>query len=153
MLLLVWQFGTIMLMALAMSAGIAHAMELPPKMKFEPRLYVRLHRTLYPNFGRIAGSAEFLALVAVLGLAWRVQQTRALFIPTLISAILLVVAHAIFWVFVQPANTTMAGWSLEAIPGEWKQWRNRWEYAHAVRAGLTFSALGALVLSVVRDGA
>jgi hypothetical protein len=31
---------------------------LPAKMRYEPSLWVRLHRTLYPNFGRIAGPAE-----------------------------------------------------------------------------------------------
>jgi uncharacterized membrane protein YesL len=124
MVLPVWQFATVMLMALAMTAAVAHLMELPPKMKFEPRLYVMLHRTLYPNFGRIAGIAEILALVAVIGLAWRVREQGAIFGLTLVSAILMTAAHAVFWALVQPANTTMAAWPLGAIPAHWTQWRN-----------------------------
>lgn len=138
MFLHVWQFATAMPTALAMTAGVAHLMELPPKMRFESRLYVMLHRTLYPNFGRIAGTAEFLALVGVIGLAWQVRGQGAIFFPTLVSAILMIAAHAIFWVLVQPANTTMAAWSLDAIPPYWQRWRNRWEYSHAARAVLTF---------------
>jgi hypothetical protein len=151
-MLQIWQFATIMLMAVAVAAAVAHLMELPPKMKFEASLYVMLHRTLYPNFGRFAGIAEFLAVVAVAALAWRVRDERALFAPTLISALLMAVAHAVFWILVQPANTTMAAWPLDAIPAHWKQWRNRWEYSHAARAVLTFAALAALVVSVVGDG-
>ena len=148
-LLTVWHFATIMLMALAMTAAVAHVMELPPKMKFEPRLYVMLHRTLFPNFGRVAGTAEFLALVAVIGLAWRMHGEGSTFALTLVSTILMVAAHGVFWVLVQPANTTMAGWSLDAIPADWTRWRNRWEYSHAIRAVLQIGALGALVLSVL----
>src|SRR5688572_24271349 len=149
MLLRVWQFATIMLMALAVTAAVAHAMELPRKMTLEPRLYVMLHRTLYPYFGRIAGTAEFLAVVAVIGLTWRMREEREFFVPALISAILAVVAHTVFWVLVQPANLTMASWSLAAIPADWVSWRNRWEYSHAVRAALLFGALGTLVFSVI----
>ncbi|MCC6589799.1 MAG: hypothetical protein IT168_24105 [Bryobacterales bacterium] len=50
-----WKFGSIVSTAVAMSAAVAHLMELPAKMKYERELYVRLHRTLYPTYGKIAG--------------------------------------------------------------------------------------------------
>jgi hypothetical protein len=151
MTLRVGQFVTIMLIALAMAAAVAHAMELPAKVKLEPRLYVMLHRTLYPNFGRIAGVAEFVAVVVLVWLVWRVRENPVLFIPTLVGALSMIAAHAVFWVLVQPANTTMAAWSLDAIPTDWEQWRNRWEYSHAARSVLIFGALAAVVFSVVRE--
>jgi len=40
--------------AVTMTAAVAHLMELPAKMRYEPSLWVKLHRTLYPNFGRTA---------------------------------------------------------------------------------------------------
>lgn len=151
MMLKMWQFVTILLMSLAMASAFCHLLELPPKMTFDDRLYVMLHRTLYPNYGRVAGTAEFLAVMAVAGLAWRVRRARGVFIPTLAGAILMVAAHAVFWIVVQPANSTMAAWSLEAIPVDWTEWRNQWEYGHAARAVLMISALGLLVISVLRD--
>lgn len=150
MALKTWQFFTIMLTSVWMASALCHLMELPAKMTYDGPLYVKLHRTLYPMFGRTAGIAEVLAVIAVIGLAWRVRDQPAYFLPTLISAILLVSAHAVFWILVQPANTTMAAWSLEAIPADWTHWRDRWEYSHAARAGLTLVALGALVLSLLR---
>src|SRR4029453_9487827 len=46
------RFSSIMAVAMTMSAAVAHLMELPAKMQYEPPLYVRLHRTLYPTFGK-----------------------------------------------------------------------------------------------------
>lgn len=63
------RFVAIMLTAVTMSAGFAHLMELPPKMRYEKSQYVMLHRTLYWNFGRFAGVAEILSLLTAAGLA------------------------------------------------------------------------------------
>lgn len=38
-------------------------------MRYETPLYVRLHRTLYANFGEVAARAEALGVVTTLGLA------------------------------------------------------------------------------------
>jgi hypothetical protein len=149
MLLRTWRFFTIMLTAVAMAAALAHLMELPGKMTYEARLYVMLHRTLYPTYGQTAGWAEGLGLMSVIALAWQVRKRRAAFPPTAIAAVCQVAAMAAFLAFVDPANRTMAGWPLDAIPSDWTGWRDQWEYGHAARAVLLTVALGALVLSVV----
>ena len=138
-----------MLTAFALAAAVAHLMELPGKMTYDARLYVMLHRTLYPTFGQTAGWAEGLALLSIIPLAWRVRNRGAAFPPTLIAAVCQAAAMGVFLAFVQPANVTMAGWPLDAIPPEWTGWRDQWEYGHAARAVLLTVALGALVLSVV----
>jgi hypothetical protein len=51
-----WRFS-LMAVAVTMTAAVAHLMELPAKMRYEPSLWVRLHRTMYPN-DRTAGPAE-----------------------------------------------------------------------------------------------
>jgi hypothetical protein len=72
---------------------------------------------------------------------------------TVAAAGCLAAAHRIFWSVVQPANVEMMRWRLDAIPQDWANWRNRWEYGHAVRAGLVTTALAALTWSVLRDAA
>jgi hypothetical protein len=47
----VWRFSAIMSTALTMSAAVAHVMELPAKMRYEPSFYLRLHRTLMGSRG------------------------------------------------------------------------------------------------------
>jgi hypothetical protein len=151
MFLRAWRFVTIMLTAVALSAALAHLMELPGKMTYEGPLYVRLHRTLYPTFGQTAGWAEALALLSTIGLAWRVRRRGAAFPLTAAAAACQAGAMAVFLAVVQPANHTMASWSLDAIPPDWAGWRDQWEYGHAARAVLETVALAGLILSVVRE--
>jgi hypothetical protein len=151
MLIKAWRFATIMLVAISLTAAFAHLMELPAKMEYDASLYVMLHRTLYPNYGRIAGPAEGIALLASLGLAWRVRRRGKAFPLTLAAAVCQVLAMTLFLALIQPVNRTMASWPLDEIPPEWTALRDRWEYSHAVRAFLTLTALGALVLSVIRE--
>jgi hypothetical protein len=146
------QFAAIMATGVTMTACVAHAMELPAKMRYEPSLYVRLHRTLYSNFGRIAGPAEALAVVSTAVLAsWcRFKRPRA-FPLTAAAAGCLAATHAIFWSVVNPVNVEMIKWPLDAIPPDWTTARDRWEYGHAVRAALVTSAFTALLASVVAE--
>jgi hypothetical protein len=149
-----WRFSSIMATATAMTAAVAHLMEMPAKMAYEPALYVRLHRTLYWNFGRAAGPAETLAVVTTGTLAWWTRKRRpGAFRLTAAATGFLTAAHGIFWGVVQPVNVEMMRWPLDAIPHDWRQWRDGWEYGHAVRAGLVSAAFAALALSLVNDTA
>jgi hypothetical protein len=50
------------------------------------------------------------------------------------------------------AFTRLKGrWPLDAIPEDWSNRRDRWEYGHAPRAGLVTIALGALTWSILED--
>jgi hypothetical protein len=143
---------SLMTTAVAMTAAVAHLMELPAKMRYEPSLWVRLHRTLYPNFGRTAGPAEAAAVLSTHLLAWRTRRDQPdAFRSRAVAAGCLATAHAVFWAVVQPVNVEVSRWRLDRIPREWKQQRNRWEYGHAIRAGLVTAALAALVSSM-REG-
>ena len=45
----------------------------------------------------------------------------------------------------------MVRWPLADIPPDWTRWRDRWEYGHAVRAGLIIAAFAALTVAAVND--
>ena len=146
------RFSSIMSTAFAMTAAVAHLMELPAKRRYESVLYVRLHRTLYWNFGRIAGPAEAVAVLSTGALAWlRRRRHATAFSPTAVAAGCLAAAHGTFWSIVSPVNVEMVEWPLDAIPSDWKTARDRWEYGHAARACLLTAALAALVWSDVGD--
>ncbi len=148
----VLRLSSVMFTAIAMSAAGAHVMELPTKMQYEPPLYVRLHRTLYPNFGRIAGPSEALAMLTTSVLAWWTRKRWPAAFPwTAAAAGSLAAAHGVYWGVVQPVNLEMVQWPLDAIPDDWAGWRDRWEYGHAVRAGLVSVALGAVTWSLIVD--
>jgi hypothetical protein len=138
--------------AVAMSAAVGHLMELRAKMSYEPRLYVRLHRTLYNGFGKVAGPSEAMAVATTGALAWWTRRRH----PdestlTSVAAGALALAHGIYWSVVQPVNVEMFRWPLDHPPQDWIRFRDRWEYGHAVRAGLITAAVAALSLAALRD--
>ena len=104
-------------------------MNLPAKMQYEPPLYVRLHRTLYPTFGKAAGPAEAVAVASTAALAWMARrQEHPSSQLTFAAAGCLAAAHGVCWSVAQPANVKMMMWPLEAIPQDWASSRNQWEY-------------------------
>jgi hypothetical protein len=144
------RFSSIMSTAVAMTAAVAHLMELPAKRRLEPPLYVRLHRTLYWNFGRIAGPAEAIATIATGALAWRLRRQRPAACSSIAAAAgSLTAAHGAFWAIVSPVNAEMLRWRPEAIPADWATARDRWEFGHAARACLLTGAFAALAWSLV----
>lgn len=146
------RFSSIMSTAVTMSAAFAHFMELPAKMNYDGPLYAKLHRTLYPNFGRVAGIAEIIAVITTAAFAWKVRQKQPGSFPAVTAAATgLAIAHGAFWICVEPANKNIASWDLDAIPPDWKHWRDQWEYTHAARAALVTGALAALVTSPTEE--
>jgi hypothetical protein len=144
--------SALMSTAFAMTAAVAHLLELPAKRRYEPGLYVRLHRTLYWNFGRITGPAEGAAVLTTGVLAWwRRRGTRTAFTPPAVAAGCVAAAHGIFWAIVNPVNVEMVRWPLQAIPDNWAASRDRWEYGHAVRACLLTAAFATLAWSIVDE--
>lgn len=116
--LLSWQFSSIMSTAMTMRAAMAHLMELPGKMRYEAPLYARLHRTLYPVFGKTAGIAEGIAVISTSLLAAHLSAKRPdAFLMTATAAARLAAAHGAFWIAVAPANREIASWPLDAYLG------------------------------------
>jgi hypothetical protein len=113
------RMSSVLSTAVAMTAAVAHLLELPAKRRYEPSLYVRLHRTLYWNFGRVAGPAEAVAvLTTALLAALRGRSASGAALPAT-AVTCLTVAHAAFWTIVNPVNREMVRWPLDAIPDDW----------------------------------
>src|SRR5690606_28277262 len=53
-----WRFITTMLTALSAAMAFAHLLELPPKMRYEARLYVTVQKSLYQLSGTIGAVFE-----------------------------------------------------------------------------------------------
>lgn len=68
---------------------------------------------------------------------------------TLIALLCIVGTQVVFWAFTFPANQATENWSM--LPPNWEELRTRWEYSHAISAGLNLVALVALILSVLVD--
>jgi hypothetical protein len=155
-----WAFVTLVVAALAIGAPLAHVLEMPVRRTYDPALYVTVTHTLYRYFGIVGGMIEVSAVVAAIIWAYRSVRTRTW--PSsargwaVAGAACLGLAHALFWLLVDPVNQQFAAWTPEAVPADWTRLRDQWEFTHAARAGLFllgFSALLASVFAVrARDG-
>ena len=148
-MLRILRFATLLLVALSMGMAFAHALELRPKMNYEPATYLLLHRTLYEFFGPpVGGFIEAGAVVSSVAL-FGVRRRRRAFLLSAVGAVCMVTAHIIWWLWVNPANVAMAEMSLNSPLPNWTHFRNQWEYTHFARFLLQLASLSALLISVL----
>jgi len=147
-----WRFLTLLLVSLSMGMAFGHALELVPKMDYDAILYLTLHRTLYLLFGAPVGAAiEVGAVLGSIGLTVLARGHRAAWAFTVAGAACMVIAHVMWWVWVNPANGALAQMALDAAAPAWLHWRNQWEYTHLARFVLQFGGFAMLLLSVLAD--
>jgi len=171
-MLLIVQVVTVFLASIAMSLAVAHALELPGKLRLNKENYIATQTIYYPGF-TIGGIAEGVSIVAALALLLLTPASNRAFWWTLVGLLCLVAMHAAYWVLTHPVNRfwtrdlslrgVSAGFfavgqrqrSQQVRAGsdeKWISFRNRWEYSHVVRA--VFSAVGliSLIVSVALRG-
>lgn len=155
------QVFAVMLVAVAWALSLAHALELPGKLRLDEPTYRAVQRIYYPGF-TIAGFAEPAAVLVAAVLLFLTPAGTTAFWLVLIALICMAAMHAILWIVIQPVNKHwMEGQAMSAsgasffrtggdtAAADWTQLRDRWEHGHVARAGLTSVALLALVASLV----
>lgn len=157
------QVVSVMLVALTAASAMAHAMELPGKMRLDKDVYFAVQRIYYPGF-TIAGIAEPASAVATAVLLFVTPESSAAVSLVLMAFLAMLAVNVIYWVRVHPVNKYwIEGQPMGALgtgffavqkrkeqrPPDWTELRNRWEYSHAVRAALSSVGLLTLVISLV----
>jgi hypothetical protein len=161
MLLPLIQVIAVMMVALVAASTLAHALELPGKMRLDRQTYFAVQKIYYPGF-TIAGIGEPLSVILTAALLFFVGPKA--FWLVLIALLGLLAMHAVYWVFIHPVNKYWTeGQAMGALGAgffdlgtrdkgrspEWTELRDRWEYAHAARAALNSISLLALVVSLI----
>ena len=153
------------LVAVAMALSLAHALELPGKMRLSRDEYVAVQRIYYPGFTIGGGVGEAGGLIATLALLLFTPRGTAEFWLTLVAVGALIGVQAVYWLVTHPVNRRwLEGQQLgdlgsgffsadplkrqkgsnQGTPPDWIGLRDRWERSHlarAVLAGLSFFAL------------
>lgn len=154
MFLRIWRLLTLLLVALFMGLEFAHTLELPAKMQYEGALYLRIQNSLYQYFGA-PGPGAFITVGAVLSaiaITVLVRKHRPAFWWTLAGTVCLIVAFPlIYFLRIEPVNIIIEQANVRAIPTNWEQLRNQWEYAHATNFVFVLAGFMAVVISVLVD--
>ncbi|MBW4622019.1 MAG: DUF1772 domain-containing protein [Cyanosarcina radialis HA8281-LM2] len=146
------RFVTLILAALFMGLEFCHALELPPKIQYDGRLYVTLQNTLYQYFGFPGPGALVTvgAVISALVLSFLTRKRRPSFYWTLSGTICLAIAFpVVFFSFIEPVNIIIRQATPTSIPSDWMRLRYQWEYAHAANFVLTLVGFSALLFSVL----
>jgi hypothetical protein len=156
MLLSVVRFIAILLVALGLTMGAAHALEMPVKLQYDAELYMSVTSTLYRFFGIIGAIVQMGSLVVVgllCWLTWR-RASRAAFGWTLAALIALVVSLALWALIVPPVNIQwdhVLQSDPSAAPDLYIRLRPRWEYGHAAAFVAWLAGFACLVMSVLTE--
>ncbi|HKE45050.1 MAG TPA: hypothetical protein VKB41_10995 [Steroidobacteraceae bacterium] len=155
MLIELWQFVTVLLVALLTGLAFAHVLQSTAKMRYEAPLYVAVQNTLYASWRppRVGGLIEPAAILAtlVLTILIRNQQLDLLLALVALTALLLAFP-VVYFMVVEPVNRQFAAASALSPPANWANLRTTWELGHAIRFGLQLIALGSLLfLLILRD--
>jgi hypothetical protein len=161
---LILQVASVFLAALAMCLSLAHALELPGKLRLDKEAYFAVQAIYYPGF-TFGGVGEVLALVVAFALLLTTPVDGAAFPLTLVGFVALAAMHGAYWVFTHPVNrfwlkdkelsglgTAFFGLDRKERRRDegnsqqdlWKRFRDRWEYSHVLRAALSAIAVIAL---------
>jgi hypothetical protein len=156
------QVLTILFVAVAMALALAHALELPGKMRLSKDTYYAIQAIYYPGF-TIGGFAEPVGLILTIILLFLTPLGTADFWLTLAALLGLIGMQVTYWLFTHPVNKFwLEGQKLSGLgsgffsfganrsrpqnetrSADWTDLRDQWEYSH-----VAFASLTALVIAI-----
>lgn len=165
----VLQVMTVILVVVAMAPALAHALELPGKMRLTKEAYVAMQPIYYPGFTIAGGIGEAGGMISTIILLFVTPLASADFWLTLVALLGLIAMQAVYWLFTHPVNkfwlegkelsrfgsgffsfasAGRPGRQCETRAVDWTDLRDRWEYSHVVRAGFSAVSLIAIVIAL-----
>lgn len=140
------QFLAVVLTALALIPSGAHFFELWNKIGLSKEQYFVV-QGIYRGWA-VFGFVLVGALAANSANAIMLRRNKGAFWSATMAAVSIAASLAIFLVWTLPANQATSNWTV--APPDWQVLRAHWEYSHAANAIVTFVAMCAVTLSVVR---
>jgi hypothetical protein len=102
------QVPALALVAVALSFSLAHAAELPGKMRLSKETYLAIQPIYYPGFTIGGGVGEVGSMIALLVLLVVTPYQSKAFWWTLAAFISLLVMHLIYWFVTHPRKQRLA---------------------------------------------
>ena len=165
-MLVLLEILAVLLVAVAMGLALAHALELPGKMRLSRETYLKVQSIYYPGFAIGGAVGELGGMIAVLLLLLVSPLARdGRFWLTLAAFLSLAAMHAVYWLLTHPVNNfwltnvqlspaassffrAASADSNGSARADWTVLRDQWECSHVIRAALGLISLTLLVTAV-----
>jgi hypothetical protein len=168
--LITLQFLTVILITVALSLALAHALELPGKMRLSRDAYFAVQPIYYPGFTIGGGIGEAGGTILTIVLLVLTPVGGGSFWLTAVALLGLLGMQAVYWLLTHPVNRVwLRGEKLSNFSSgffsfgtkrpegrredtrepDWTQLRDRWEYSHIIRAGFAFVSFVSLIVAIV----
>lgn len=157
------QVLSVVLVAIGMAMSLAHALELPGKLRLSRDHYIAAQAIYYPGFTIGGFFGEFGAMLATLALLVVTPTGTPRFWLTALAFACLLTMHALYWALTHPVNrfwlkdqalhgagAAFFDAGIAGAPGadqDWTKLRDRWEYSHVARAAFAMAAFILLVIA------
>ena len=154
---------SLILVAVAAALSLAHALELPGKMRLTREQYLAVQPIYYPGF-TYAGICEPAAVLVLAALLILMPDGTPAFWLVAGALAAMAAVNALYWLLTAPVNKVwMQGQKLSGgeqkffdISGtkeemDWNTLRDRWERSHLVRAALMTLAFVAMTVAVMKS--
>lgn len=134
---------SVTLLCVALVAGLtsSHVLQSPGSRALTGPEWLHVQQTFYGGFAVVGGAAETIGLAASVATVVLLRRHRSAVLPPAITAVCLSGTLLAFALGNRPVNQTIAAWTAATLPPDWPAYRDQWETAHAVSAGLALLAL------------
>jgi hypothetical protein len=139
------------IISFAVTAPMAHVLELPNKFSLDGPLWLSVQQQLYRGWGAVFGPVEILSLLTTLLLVWLRRRNGPAFRASVFAAVIYAVMLATFFIFNAPVNAAFNSWTVADMPADWPDYRWRWEVGHAIAAALSIVGWLALLRASFKD--
>jgi hypothetical protein len=161
---------TLIVITVAFALALAHALELPGKVRLSREAYFAVQPIYYPGFTIGGGIGEVGGMILTIILLILTPAGSGSFWLMLVALLGLVGMQATYWVLTHAVNRVwLKGEKLSGFGSgfftvgaksrqgrrehtpepDWTELRDRWEYSHVIRAGFAFVSFLAMIITLL----
>lgn len=145
------QFCVLLCSALVMGLTLSHVLQSPGSRGLSGAEWLDVQHTFYGGFAVVGGISEFLGLVTAIALivTLLVRRLMRAAVAPAIATVCFIGMLLSYWFGNRPVNAKIVSWTASSLPPDWQSYRDTWETAHAVTAGLAALAFVAVAVAII----
>lgn len=143
------RFIGILCCALVFGLTLSHVLQAPGSRGLDVTSWLIVQHRFYGGFAVVGGLVEIIGLLAAATDAFLLRSRARAAAGPLIAAVCLLGTLLAYWFGNRPVNAKVAAWTPTTVPGDWSAYRDQWEAAHAISAGLGAIALICLLAATI----